>query len=88
MSSYGMWYSITVYLVPKILRQLGAHKTLDTKCPVMQHHVSEERSPVKVTVVVDTVKLVTANGGVSPHIHDLGSRERWVISFTPWPLYL
>jgi hypothetical protein len=86
-SSYGMWFSITVYFVPKFLRQLNGLKTLDTKCPVMQHHVSEERRPVKV-MFVGTVKLLTVNGGVSPHIRDLGGRWRWVVSFTPWPLYL
>jgi len=39
-----------------------------------QHLVSEERRPVKVVMSVGMVKLLTVNGGVSPHIHDLGSR--------------
>jgi hypothetical protein len=29
---------------------------------------------------------VLGNGGVAPHILDLGSRWRWVVSFTPRPL--
>jgi len=24
--------------------------------------------------------------GASPHIHNLGSRWKWVVSFTPWLL--
>jgi hypothetical protein len=28
----------------------------------------------------------TGSGCIDPHILDLGTRERWVVSFTPWPL--
>jgi hypothetical protein len=28
------------------------------------------------------------SGGIAPRIFDLGTRRRWVISFTPRPLYL
>jgi hypothetical protein len=27
------------------------------------------------------------SGGIAPRIRDLGTRWRWVVSFTPWPLY-
>jgi hypothetical protein len=30
---------------------------------------------------------VLGSGGIAPHIHDLGTRWRWVVSFTPLPLY-
>jgi hypothetical protein len=27
------------------------------------------------------------SGGIAPHILDLGTRSRWVVSFTPWLFY-
>jgi hypothetical protein len=30
---------------------------------------------------------ILGSGGIAPHILDLGTRCRWVVSFTPWPLY-
>jgi hypothetical protein len=32
-------------------------------------------------------KGVLGSGGIAPHILDLGTRWRWVFSFTPWLLY-
>jgi hypothetical protein len=34
-----------------------------------------------------TIKVYWESGGIEPHILDLGTRWRWVVSFTPWPLY-
>jgi hypothetical protein len=31
---------------------------------------------------------VLGSGGIAPHIFDLGTTWRWVVSFTPRPLYL
>jgi hypothetical protein len=33
------------------------------------------------------MKAYVGNGGIAPRILDLGTRWRWVISFTPQPLY-
>jgi hypothetical protein len=33
------------------------------------------------------MKTYWGSGGIAPHILDLGTRCRWVISFTPRPLY-
>jgi hypothetical protein len=30
---------------------------------------------------------IWGNGCIDPHFLDLGSSWRWVVSFTPWPLY-
>jgi hypothetical protein len=32
------------------------------------------------------MKAYWGSGGIAPHI-DLGTRWRWVVSYTPWPLY-
>jgi len=29
---------------------------------------------------------VLGSGGTAPHILDLGTRQRWVVNFAPWPL--
>jgi hypothetical protein len=34
-----------------------------------------------------TMKTCLRSGGIAPRILDLGTRWRWVVSFTPWPLY-
>jgi len=34
------------------------------------------------------MKAYWGSGGIDPLIRDLGSRCRWVVSFTPQPLYL
>jgi hypothetical protein len=34
------------------------------------------------------MKTYWGSWGVAPRILDLGTRWRWVVSFTPWPLYL
>jgi hypothetical protein len=34
-----------------------------------------------------TLKAYWGSGGIAPRILDLGTRWRWVASFTPWPLY-
>jgi hypothetical protein len=33
------------------------------------------------------MKIYWGNGGIAPRIIDLGTRWRWVVSFTPRPLY-
>jgi hypothetical protein len=33
------------------------------------------------------IKTYWMSGGIAPCILDLGTRRRWVVSFTPWPLY-
>jgi hypothetical protein len=33
------------------------------------------------------MKAYWRSGGIAPHIFDLGTRWRWVVSFTPLPLY-
>jgi hypothetical protein len=33
------------------------------------------------------INAYLGSGGIAPHILDLGTRWRWVVSFTPWPLY-
>jgi hypothetical protein len=33
------------------------------------------------------MKTYWGSGGIAPRIHDLGTRWRWVVSFTPRPLY-
>jgi hypothetical protein len=33
------------------------------------------------------MKAYWGSGGIAPRIFDLGTRWRWVVSFTPWPLY-
>jgi hypothetical protein len=33
------------------------------------------------------MKTYWGSGGIYPHILDLGARCRWVVSFTPRPLY-
>jgi hypothetical protein len=33
------------------------------------------------------MKTCWESGGIVPHILDLGTRWRWVVSFMPWPLY-
>jgi hypothetical protein len=34
------------------------------------------------------MKEYWGSGGIAPHFLDLGTRWRWVVSFTPLPLYL
>jgi hypothetical protein len=33
------------------------------------------------------MKTYWRSGGIAPRILDLGTRWRWVVSFTPWPIY-
>jgi hypothetical protein len=33
------------------------------------------------------MKAYWGSGGIAPRIPDLSTRCRWVVSFTPWPLY-
>jgi hypothetical protein len=33
------------------------------------------------------MKIYWGSGGIAPCILDLGTRWRWVVNFTPWPLY-
>jgi hypothetical protein len=33
------------------------------------------------------MKAYWGSEGIAPHILDLGTRWRWVVSFMPWPLY-
>jgi hypothetical protein len=33
------------------------------------------------------MKMYWNSGGTAPHILDLGTKWRWVVSFTPRPLY-
>jgi hypothetical protein len=34
------------------------------------------------------MKAYYGSGGIASHILGVGTRLRWVVSFTPWPLYL
>jgi hypothetical protein len=34
-----------------------------------------------------TMKAYWGSGRIGPHILNLGTRWRWMVSFTPWPLY-
>jgi len=33
------------------------------------------------------MKTYWGSGGIAPHLLGLGTRRRWVVSFTPRPLY-
>jgi hypothetical protein len=36
---------------------------------------------------MDAMKAYWRSEGIAPHILDLGTRWRWVVTFTSWPLY-
>jgi hypothetical protein len=38
--------------------------------------------------LIHAIKAYRGNGGIYPLILDLWSRRKWLVSVTPWPLYL
>jgi hypothetical protein len=58
--------------------------------PEMYHLCSFEYVKVKLSLWCKWASRhddILGSGGIAPRILDFGNRWRWVVSFTPWPLY-
>jgi hypothetical protein len=58
--------------------------------PKIPKHLSEQKDRIKVASVLNQVPRhedVWGSGGIAPHIPNLGTRLRWLISFTPRSLH-
>jgi len=56
--------------------------------PVTEHNYGKKMNLSLCLTKNHTMKTYSGSGGIHPRILDLGTRWGWVVSFTPWPLYL
>jgi hypothetical protein len=74
------FYSYTFEIVPPHTMTVGAGTKMKTRAPI-------KSNAVRVLTKAPRHEDVSRTGGIAPRILNTDTRRRWVVTFTPRPLY-
>jgi hypothetical protein len=80
-------WELCVYLVQHVSTPFPSVRTVCICCVMLRYSAPIKKVKSPCVTKHHVIEMYWGNGGIAPRILDLGTRWRWVVSYTPLPLY-